>query len=75
MLVVRTLAEHDGVPSLVRFYREVADPSERSRADIVPTPDGGGDQHAVDQALVSALNTNRAALVRDWRARVARLVS
>ncbi len=75
LLAVRTLAEHDGVPSLVRFYREVADPSERSRDDIAPTPDGGGDQHVVDQALVSALHTNRAALVRDWRARVARLVS
>ena len=75
LLVVRTLAERDGVAALVRFYREVADASARSRADTVPTPDGGDEQHAVDQALVSALHTNRAALVRDWGARVQRLVS
>ncbi|OFE15774.1 hypothetical protein BA895_21405 [Humibacillus sp. DSM 29435] len=75
LLVVRTLAERDGVPALVRFYREVADTSERSAAATVPTPDGADDQHVVDHALVSALHTNRAGLVRDWRARVAQLVS
>ncbi|MEO5746035.1 MAG: hypothetical protein ABIQ53_15795 [Terracoccus sp.] len=75
LLVVRTLAERDGVAAVVRFYREVADPSGGSRSNTVPTPDGSDQQHAVDQALASALQTNRAALVRAWRARVERLVS
>ncbi len=75
LLVVRTLAERDGVAALVRFYREVADPVEGSGSTPVPSPDGGDQQHAVDQALVSSLLTNRATLVRAWTARVERLLS
>ena len=69
LLVARTLADRHGLAALVRFYRAVAEPSERSRSD------GGDERDVVDPALVTALHTNRATLVRDWRARIERLLS
>ncbi|MEO7000042.1 MAG: hypothetical protein ABI112_18345 [Terracoccus sp.] len=75
LLVVRTLAERHGVTALVRFYRKVAEPSDGPPPAVVPTGDGADEQKVVDTALTTVLQSDRAALVSEWRNRIERLLS
>lgn len=75
LLVLRTLADREGVAALVRFYREVADPTDQARAATAPARDDADHHDAVDAALTTVLHTDRTALVRSWRARMRQLLS
>lgn len=75
LLVLRTLADREGLAALVRFYREVADPTHQARPAAAPASDNADQHDAVDAALATVLHTDRAALVRSWRARMNQLLS
>lgn len=69
LLVVRSLVAAHGEPAVVRLYRDLADPTDG------PSPVGGDGESALDQALATALSTDRAAVIAGWRSRLRDLLS
>ncbi len=64
LLALRTLADAHGTQAVVRLYRAAAGGLD------VPTSRLDDREAAVDAALRSTTGTTRAALVRDWQARI-----
>ncbi|MEW1953287.1 hypothetical protein [Terrabacter sp. NPDC080008] len=68
LLALRTLADAHGTAAVVRLYQAAAGGLD-VRTDRV-----GDGEAAVDDALQAVLHTDRAAVVRAWQARIARLL-
>ena len=64
LLALRTLADAHGTRAVVRLYRAAAGGLD------VPTDRLDDREGAVDEALGRTVDTTRAALVRDWQARI-----
>jgi len=68
LLAVRELADRQGTAALVHIYREAA--------GGLPVPTASlGDAEAVTDLALERAGTDRAALVRQWRARTASLLA
>ncbi|HET7801748.1 MAG TPA: hypothetical protein VFL38_15095 [Humibacillus xanthopallidus] len=68
LLAVRELADRQGMPALVRLYREAAGGLAAPTASL-------GDPEAVTDLALERAGTDRATLVRQWRARLASLTA